>query len=67
MTPEEAIVGRKIIGVREMTQEEMDELMWYSSCLILILEGGIEIFASKDPEGNDAGDLWICEEGEFKP
>lgn len=53
------IVGRKIIGVRNMTQDELDDLDWYGSVPILVLDNGTEILASQDDEGNGAGRLWI--------
>lgn len=49
------IKGQKIIDVREQTEEEMEELGWYKPAVVIVLENGTELFASKDDEGNDSG------------
>ena len=49
------LTGKRITGVRTMTQREADELGWNKRPVILILEGNVELFPSQDDEGNDAG------------
>ena len=49
------LVGRTIIGVRYTTAAEEEELMWYDSGIVLILDNGHLIYPSADDEGNHAG------------
>lgn len=53
------LIGRTIINVREMTKEELDEMDWYGSATVLVLDDGTEIVPSRDPEGNGPGTLFI--------
>jgi len=50
--------GRRIVNVRWMTAAEVDAFGWYSSAPVLELDNGVEILASRDDEGNDAGALF---------
>jgi hypothetical protein len=50
--------GRRIVNVRWMTQAEVDDMGWYSAAPVLELDNGVEILASSDDEGNDAGALF---------
>ena len=52
------LVGKKIVSVRYMTNKEMDELGWYSKCVIMQLDDGNIVFPSQDDEGNNAGALF---------
>ena len=52
------LLGRKIIAVRYMSLEEMNELGWESRCFVIQLDDGILIFPSMDDEGNGAGVLF---------
>lgn len=54
------LVGRKIIGVRYLNEEEMDSLGWDRSTLMIVLsgEGNPVLFASQDDEGNGPGALF---------
>lgn len=54
------IVGKKIVDVRLMTDEEWDKEGWTFSYfnLVIILEDGTKIFASSDEEGNHPGCLF---------
>ncbi|KKR00549.1 MAG: hypothetical protein UT24_C0011G0002 [Candidatus Woesebacteria bacterium GW2011_GWB1_39_12] len=58
----EGFVGRKLIEIRAMTQEELDSECWRynpgNPALVLIFEGNAKLFASRDAEGNDAGCLF---------
>jgi hypothetical protein len=49
--------GKRINEVRYLTQEEADNMGFYSRCLIIILEDGNWICPMADDEGNDAGAL----------
>ena len=65
------IEGKKIVKVREMTQEEYAHEGWdnnrgFSPVTVIELEGGIRIWPSRDSEGNDGGVLFGSDEkGEF--
>lgn len=58
-------IGRKIVAVRYMSQEEIESLGWDNRALVLQLDDGNLIFPSRDDEGNDAGALFtnssICD------
>ncbi|MDA0345364.1 MAG: hypothetical protein O3C54_05320 [Proteobacteria bacterium] len=56
------LLGRKIIGTRYLTDEEVEGLGWYNSAIVLILDDGTLIFPSCDDEGNNAGAIF----GQFK-
>ena len=49
--------GRKIVGVRYLTEEERDDLGWFSRPVVIFLDNGEYIFPMSDDEGNDAGAL----------
>lgn len=55
-------VGLKIVEVRMMTKDELATEGWYESFggypVVLVLSDGGKIYASSDPEGNDAGCLF---------
>ncbi len=53
------IVGKKIIGIRYLTEEEMKSSYWYKRCPVLILEDGSIIVPLSDDEGNESGVLEI--------
>ena len=51
----EKLRGRSIVNVRIMTDEEMEDLGWYSKSVVLQLDDGNLLFFSQDDEGNNAG------------
>jgi hypothetical protein len=55
-------IGLKIVNVRMMTKLELEAEGWDMSFggfpVVLELEDGGKIYASSDPEGNDAGCLF---------
>lgn len=55
---EEQLLGRKIVQVRYMSQEEADDLGWGSRPVVIQLDDGNLVFASCDDEGNDGGALF---------
>lgn len=57
-TGQDALIGKKIIAVRYLTEEEQSDLMWHSKCVVITLDDGTLIFPSQDDEGNDAGALY---------
>ena len=56
----EQLLNRKIVGVRYMTTEEMEDLGWYCRPIVLTLDNGNMIYPSADDEGNDGGALFTC-------
>jgi hypothetical protein len=54
----EKLIGRTIMEVRYLTDEEMESLGWYEKSLVIIFENGEFIFPSADDEGNNAGALF---------
>lgn len=56
------LVGRKIVAVRYLTNEEVEGLGWYGASIALGLDDGSWIWPSSDDEGNDAGALFTTNE-----
>ena len=52
------LLNRKIVGVRYLDKEEANKLGWYGRSVILELDNGHLVWASRDDEGNDAGALF---------
>lgn len=52
------LVGKRIRGVRWMTDEEVAATGFFQRPLIIELEDDTYLFASRDEEGNDAGCLF---------
>lgn len=59
------LVGKTITGVRPLTKDEMDELMWddYSSevAFVVLLSDGTFFIPMRDDEGNGPGTLLMGE------
>jgi hypothetical protein len=53
----EKLVGREIIGVRYMTQEEIEDCCWFNAAVILKLDDGTLLYPQSDDEGNNAGSI----------
>jgi len=51
------LLGRRIVGVRYMTEEERNNGGWGRRSIILTLDDGTIIFPMADDECNDAGVL----------
>lgn len=70
LTPEEhwtevaskQLLGRKIVGIRYMTEKEMRASGWDQRCIVLILDDRNMIYPSMDDEGNGAGALFTNNE-----
>ena len=52
------LVGRKIVKVRYLTQEEVEDMGWDESAVVLQLDDGSLLFPSQDDEGNGAGAMF---------
>jgi hypothetical protein len=57
----EHLVGKKIIEVRQMTEEEVEYEGWPGpgDDTVLVLDDGTRVYASCDPEGNMPGALFV--------
>ncbi|MBI4397289.1 MAG: hypothetical protein HY548_09350 [Elusimicrobia bacterium] len=53
-----SLVGKKIVDVRPMSYEEMQEEGWDTPTTVIVLDDGCKLFASRDEEGNGAGRLF---------
>ena len=50
-----ALVGRTIVKVEYLTQEEADKNCWYKRPIALVLDDGNWLIPMSDDEGNDGG------------
>jgi hypothetical protein len=61
----ERLVGKKLIEVRQMTEEKVEYEGWPGAGddTVLVLDDGTRVFASSDEEGNNPGALFVgqCE------
>lgn len=57
------LVGRTIVDVRDLTQEEKDEYDWYGAGYVLVLDNGTEVIPTSDSEGNNCGSMWVQSDG----
>ena len=56
------LLGKKIVEVRYLSQEEADDLGWDERCVVIHLDDGNLILPSRDDEGNGAGSLFTNNE-----
>ena len=54
----ENLIGRTIVNIRPITDDERDAMGWYGSTEILVLDDGTELIPVKDDEGNNGGVFW---------
>ncbi len=56
----QVLVGKTIVAVREMTQEELEHEGWSNRLLVpvLVLSDGTKLYCSRDEEGNGPGALF---------
>ena len=59
MSDYQQLIGRTVVGVRALNQEELDNMDWYGHVPVLIFDDGTEIIASQDSEGNGPGVFFI--------
>lgn len=52
------LIGRKIIKVEYMNENEMNEQGWYKRPLCIKLDNGIWLTPTQDDEGNDGGSIY---------
>ena len=58
----EFLVGKTIKSVRYMTDEEMEDFMWYRKPVIIDFTDGSWIIPQSDDEGNNGGALYTSDE-----
>lgn len=59
------IIGQKIAKVRPLTNKERNDFGFdYGNPMAIILENGLKIVASRDPEGNGPGVFFTDFKGE---
>jgi hypothetical protein len=56
------LLGRKIVQVRYLSQEEADDLGWTERPVVIHLDDGNIILPSSDDEGNNAGAMFTNNE-----
>lgn len=63
-----ALVGKKVVGVRHMTKEELEMLDWNYTTIadttVIQFADGTLVVACCDPEMNDAGYLYVQEKSD---
>lgn len=52
------LVGKAIVAVRYLTEEERTELDWHDRSIVIQLSDGTLLWPSRDDEGNGAGALF---------
>jgi hypothetical protein len=58
-----ALVGLSIVEARYLTEEEVSNLGWSHSVLVMELSDGTLLFPSMDDEGNDGGSMFAQKAG----
>lgn len=59
------LVGRKIVAVRYMPEDEADEYGWDMRGVTILLDDGVLLVPMRDDEGNGPGALATSLEGEL--
>ena len=59
----DTLQGRTIVEVRYLTDEEMEDMGWYSRPICFFLDNGVSCILSADDEGNDGGVLFYGADG----
>ena len=54
------LVGRKIVDIRYLSDEEKELTGFFHSPPVMVLDNGDLVFPSADDEGNDGGALFGC-------
>jgi hypothetical protein len=55
------LVGKTVRHIRYMTAQEVDDLGWTKSNIVIEFDDGHWLVPMMDDEGNDAGALWSSE------
>jgi len=57
----EVLLGKTIVSVNYMTQEDAQEMHWYKRPIVFKLSDGTLCYLSADDEGNDGGALFYLD------
>ena len=60
------LVGKTVGHVRYMSDEEMEDFMWYKKPIVIIFTDGTMLIPQSDDEGNDGGSLYYYNKKENK-
>tara|TARA_R100001443_G_scaffold90_9_gene360 strand:- start:972 stop:1256 length:285 start_codon:yes stop_codon:yes gene_type:complete len=60
------LLGKKIVHVKYMSQEEAEEFGWFNRPVAFKLDDGTWVIAQSDDEGNDGGVLHYTHKDEEK-
>lgn len=60
------LLGKKIVKVQYMTEDETEDMGWHSRPIAFKLDDGTWVVAQCDDEGNDGGVLTYSHEDENK-
>jgi len=52
------LVGKKVVDVRYMTEEEAEDNLWYNRPIIIVFDDGTYLIPMADDEGNNGGSLF---------
>ena len=56
------LLGRKIVKVRYMSDQEQEDHGWDHKSVVIQLDNNVLIYPSADDEGNDAGSIFTTKE-----
>jgi hypothetical protein len=56
------LLNKKIVNVRYMSEDEMEDMGWNVRSVAFQTEDGLWFFPSRDDEGNDGGALFTSDE-----
>jgi len=55
----EILVGKKIVGIRNLNKDEMEMFGWYKNPMVIVLDDKSQIVLQADDEGNDGGAAFL--------
>jgi hypothetical protein len=65
-SPYDDLIGLKITGFRELTNQELERESWNNQTDVIQLSNGTIIYASRDEEGNDSGQIFVSNNSHIK-
>jgi hypothetical protein len=58
------LVGRTIKNVFYLNEHDVEEMGWYQSGVVLVLDNNVQVLVQEDDEGNGPGSLLLISENE---